>query len=192
MMMSYGRFFKRGVDAAIALGGLFVFCLPMAWIAFRIRREMGPPVIFRQTRVGRRKRPFTVLKFRTMNEHGVITSPFCQGLRARAMDELPQLVNILRGDMSFVGPRPLIPEELETLDRLPRGAERLSVRPGLTGLAQLRSAKVPDLDERLRWDLAYVDRCSFLMDMSILFRSVAVTLRGAWEKPGSKFPPERA
>ena len=118
-----------------------------------------------------------------MTADGIVPPGFCQGLRARALDELPQLVNILRGEMSFVGPRPLIPEELETLEQLPRGAERLLLRPGLTGLAQLHGSKVSALPERLRWDLAYVDQCSLLLDLGILLRSVAITLRGAWEKP---------
>jgi lipopolysaccharide/colanic/teichoic acid biosynthesis glycosyltransferase len=118
-----------------------------------------------------------------MTMDGAVPSPFCRRLRARALDELPQLINILRGEMSFVGPRPLIPEELETLEQLPRGADRLLLRPGLTGLAQLHSSKVPALPERLQWDLAYADRCSLFLDLAILLKSVAVTLRGAWEKP---------
>jgi len=189
-MAPYRRRFKRWVDAALAGGGLLIFALPMGWIAWRIRQTLGKPVLFRQIRVGFGGRIFTVLKFRTMTPEGTVPSPFCQNLRASAMDELPQLVNILRGEMSFVGPRPLIPEELEMLGQFPRGGDRLRVRPGLTGLAQLHSTKVPVLSERLRWDLAYVERCSFVLDLKILFRSVAVTLRGAWEKPGAKFPPE--
>lgn len=188
-MGPYGRWFKRWVDVGLAGGGVFVFALPMGWIAWRLRREMGPPVFFRQTRVGLRRKPFIVLKFRTMTPEGTVSSSFCRRLRASAMDELPQLVNILRGEMSFVGPRPLIPEELESLEQLPRGAERLRLRPGLTGLAQLNSSKVPSLPERLRWDLAYTDQCSLLLDLNILLKSVAVTLRGAWERPGSKTPP---
>ncbi len=191
-MGPYGRRLKRWVDVAIAGGGLLIFALPMGWIAWKIRRILGPPALFRQIRVGFGGGSFTVLKFRTMTSEGTVSSLFCQHLRASAMDELPQLINILRGEMSFVGPRPLIPEELEMLERFPRGRNRLGVRPGLTGLAQLYSTKVPVLSERLRWDLAYVDRCSFLLDLKILFRSVAITLCGAWEKPGPKFPPEAA
>lgn len=188
-MGPYGRWFKRCVDLGLAGGGVFVFALPMGWIAWRLRREQGFPVLFRQTRVGLGRKPFTVLKFRTMTAEGAVPSPFCQSLRAHALDELPQLINILRGEMSFVGPRPLIPEELQTLEQLPRGRERLRLRPGLTGLAQLHSSKVPSLPVRLRWDLAYADQCSFLLDLKILLKSVAVTLRAAWEKPGIKTPP---
>ena len=186
-MRVYARGFKRLFDLAIASIGLVGFLVPMAWIAWRIRRELGPPVLFRQTRLGYGGTVFSVLKFRTMRpgEAGV-SPPFCRRLRATAMDELPQLINILRGEMSFVGPRPLIPEELVELRSFPRGAERLRVRPGLTGLAQLRSDKVPLLSERLKGDLEYVDRYSLGLDLWALWRSVEVTLKAAWEKPGSK------
>lgn len=102
------------------------------------------------------------------------------------MDELPQLINIFRGDMSFVGPRPLIPSELQDLDRTPEWKQRKSARPGLTGLAQLYSDKSPSLSERLKWDLAYLRDCSFLLDMRILAVSVRITLEGRWEKAGPK------
>ena len=191
-MGPYGRGVKRCLDIVLAGGGLLIFALPMGWIAWRIRQILGPPVLFRQVRVGLGGKLFVVLKFRTMTPEGTVPAGFCQCLRASAMDELPQLINILRGQMSFVGPRPLIPEELELLRQFPRGQDRLRVRPGLTGLAQLHSEKVPVLSERLHWDLAYVDRCSFIVDLKAIFRSVSVTLRGAWEKPGSKLPPEAA
>ncbi len=170
------------LDLGIACAGLVVFALPIFWIAWRIRKEIGSPVFFRQTRVGRGGNSFTILKFRTMGGAKRATVPFCLWLRGRALDELPQLFNILRGQMSFVGPRPLIPEELLELENIPRGTERFSVRPGLTGLAQLRSAKVPTLPERLRGDLEYIDRCSLRLDVRLLLRSVGVTFRGAWEK----------
>lgn len=186
-MKGYAQGFKRLLDLAIASIGLVGFSVPMAWIAWRIRREMGSPVLFRQTRLGYGGKPFTVLKFRTMKPGEVgVSSRFCRGLRATAMDELPQIINILRGEMSFVGPRPLIPEELAELRNFPRGGDRLRVRPGLTGLAQLRSDKVPSLSERLKGDLEYIDRCSLGLDLWALWRSAAVTLRAAWEKPGSK------
>ena len=108
------------------------------------------------------------------------------------MDELPQLIHILRGQMSFVGPRPLIPEELQELHRVPDGPRRLSARPGLAGLAQLYGDKAPSLSERIRWDLSYIDRCSPGLDLWILFTSVRVTVQGAWERSGSKVHSEGA
>lgn len=166
------------LDLSVAGMGLLLFALPMLWI----RWELGSPVFFRQTRVGRGGHWFTILKFRTLGKDGTVASPFCRRLRETALDELPQLLNILKGEMSFVGPRPLIPEELLELGKIPRGIDRLSVRPGLTGLAQLNSVKVPTLPERLREDCEYIDRCSWWLDIRILWRSVQVTLRGAWGK----------
>ena len=175
---------KRLFDLGLACAGLLIFLVPMAWIAWRICRELGGSPFFRQIRIGYRGEKFQIMKFRTMTAQG--QSPaFCHWLRATALDELPQLIHILKGEMSFVGPRPLIPEELKELDRIPNGARRLSVRPGLAGLAQLYGGKFPGLPERLKWDLAYVKRCCLRLDLWILFKSLEVTLRGAWEKqPG--------
>lgn len=183
-MRPWRRGLKRLFDLALAAAGLLLFALPMAWIGWRTRCELGPPVLFRQARIGTGGKPFDILKFRTMDPQGRVT-PFAQQLRRTAMDELPQLINILAGQMSFVGPRPLIPEELREMDHVPDGRRRFSVRPGLTGLAQVRSEKVPTLPERLRWDLAYVRDCSLRLDLQILFTSVGVSARGAWEKPNA-------
>jgi len=172
---------KRLFDLAVAGLGLAFFGLPMAWIAWRIRRELGPPVLFQQTRIGTGGKPFVILKFKTMAEDGTI-GPFARRLRGAALDELPQLVHIFLGQMSFVGPRPLVPEELQELDRSPGARRRFSVRPGLTGLAQVRSEKAPPLPKRLRWDLAYVRECSLRLDIRILLESVGISLRGAWER----------
>lgn len=186
MFQPYRRWFKRPFDIALSAGGLLVFALPMFWIALRIRKDLERPALFRQERIGREGKRFTIIKFRTMNDKAEVTSVFCRKLRDTAMDELPQLVNILRGEMSFVGPRPLIPEDLRDLDRVPGGRRRLSVRPGLAGLTQLHSDKTPSIEDRLRTDLDYIDRCSFRLDLNILFASVGVTGRGAWERPGPK------
>lgn len=173
---------KRLLDFVLAAAGLVLFAIPMLWFYDRLRRESRLTLssFFRQTRMGKDGRPFVILKFRTMSEEGIVSS-FCQWLRKTAMDELPQMINIFRGEMSFVGPRPLIPEELENLGKIPGGSARQSVRPGLTGLAQLYSVKTPGLPERLRWDLTYVKRCSLRLDLWIILRSVAVTFQGAWE-----------
>ncbi len=127
-----------------------------------------------------------------MSEEGQILSPFSQQLRDTAMDELPQLIQIFRGEMSFVGPRPLIPEELEDLRRIEQGQRRWEVHPGLTGFAQLYSEKIPPLAERVRWDVQYVNECSFPVDVQLIARSVLVTLRGAWERHSTKGPLENS
>ncbi len=175
---------KRLFDVALACFGLLVFSLPVAWIAWRIRREAGSPVLFGQDRIGRDGKIFRIWKFRTMASDGEITS-LGKGLRATAMDELPQLIHILKGEMSFVGPRPLIPADLEELNRSPQGRLRLAIRPGLTGLAQVSTSKVPSLPDRLRWDLEYVERCSPWLDAWVLAQSLWFTLRGQWEKPSA-------
>lgn len=119
---------------------------------------------------------------------GEEVTPFGALLRSSAMDELPQLVNILKGEMSFVGPRPLIPEELRELDEIPGGSRRLSIQPGLAGLAQLFSLKIPSIQERLKWDLLYLERCSPGLDLKILLQSIGVSLHRRWESPGPKVP----
>lgn len=169
-------------DLALACAGLAIFLLPMAWIAWVIFKQEGRPVLFSQVRVGRFGRSFFIWKFRTMTADGRVTE-FGKKLRETAMDELPQLFNILKGEMGFVGPRPLIPEELSQLDQIPEGKRRLGMRPGLTGLAQLNTPKVPALAERVRWDLIYADRCSMRLDLQIIARSVGITFRSGWERP---------
>jgi len=176
---------KRFFDLILAGAGLCLFALPMAWMAWAIWRESGGPVLFRQKRVGKDGSIFHIWKFRTMTRDEQVTS-FGRRLRTTAMDELPQLFNIIKGEMSFVGPRPLIPEELQELNRIPDGPRRFSARPGLAGLAQLYGTKVPSLPERLRWDIAYLKRCSPWLDVWILFKAAGITTRGKWEQPGPK------
>ena len=185
----YAGFFKRLLDILLASIGLLVFTIPMVCIAGWLRGKTAVSPLFRQIRIGRFGEPFLIAKFRTMTEEGEI-SAVGHWLRNTAMDELPQLIHILRGEMSFVGPRPLIPQELKDLSQIPNGTHRFLVRPGLTGLAQLYSEKCPSLSERLAWDLLYVDRCSLKQDVWILLKSLGITLKGAWELSGPKFPPK--
>lgn len=172
---------KRSFDVLLSLTGFAFFTLPMAWIAYRVWKEAGRPVLFHQIRIGWRGEPFLLRKFRTMTPEGCVTR-FGKSLRVTAMDELPQLFNILQGEMSFVGPRPLVPGELKEFDGIPGASRRLTVRPGLTGLAQLYSEKVPDFSQRLKWDLVYTDRVSLGLDLKLLFRSLWVTFQRGWEK----------
>ena len=168
-------------------------------IAWAIRRGDGGPVLFRQTRVGLHGRPFQVIKFRSMemgaearvaelaqaneiNGHAFkITddprvTPIGRRLRRWSLDELPQLWNVLRGDMSLVGPRPPLVSEVSGYDLWHR--RRLSMKPGITGLWQVRSRREPEFDRWVEDDLEYIDRWSLWLDFQILFRTIPAALEG--------------
>jgi lipopolysaccharide/colanic/teichoic acid biosynthesis glycosyltransferase len=139
-------------------------------------------VLFRHRRIGERGRPFTLLKFRTMRAgppgepDEMRLTPLGRWLRARSLDELPQLLNVLRGDMSLVGPRPLLPEYLERYT--PEQARRHDVPPGITGLAQVEGRNALGWDERFRRDVWYVDHRSIALDVWILWRTLATVASG--------------
>jgi lipopolysaccharide/colanic/teichoic acid biosynthesis glycosyltransferase len=196
---------KRGFDVVLASAGLLVSAPLWLVIAAAIKRQDGGPVLFAQDRVGRYGRTFTAYKFRSMiadaeRQTGAVQASaddprittVGRWLRATAMDELPQLWNIFRGDMSFVGPRPLRPDERDTTapDRLElsalRGfAARHSVRPGLTGIAQVYAARDVSRKRKFRYDLLYVRRASFCLDIGLILRSFWITATGAWERRSS-------
>jgi lipopolysaccharide/colanic/teichoic acid biosynthesis glycosyltransferase len=170
---------KRAVDLIGAGLGLLVAALPMAVIAIAIRLSQGPPVLFRQVRPGRHGAPFELVKFRTMRvgtgaDEDRVTRLGAL-LRSTSLDELPELWNVLKGDMSLVGPRPLL---LEYLDRYsPRQARRHEVRPGLTGLAQVSGRNLVGWDDRLELDVQYVETRSLALDLKILLRTVRAVVR---------------
>ena len=166
---------RRAFDIAGALGGLFVFAPIMAFVTAAIVLDDGAPVLFRQPRIGRGRRPFEILKFRSMRDG----RPTRVGrvLRATGLDELPQFVNILRGDMSGVGPRPLTHEDIVRLGwTAPEFDFRWSCRPGLTGLAQLlgTTANGASLD----LDRIHTRRWSPLLDCQLIAWSFAVNAFG--------------
>lgn len=176
--MSAYEISKRAVDVAFSLVGLVVLSPVMLITAIRVGRDVGRPVLFRQSRPGRGGAPFTMYKFRTMRgdgERGIAhdqerITRLGGRLRASSIDELPSLVNVLRGDMSLVGPRPLL------MTYLPRytvaQARRHEVRPGVTGLAQVSGRNALDWDSRLALDVEYVDRRSWPLDLRILLRTI--------------------
>jgi lipopolysaccharide/colanic/teichoic acid biosynthesis glycosyltransferase len=170
---------KRALDVVGATLGLLVACIPMAVIAVALRLSMGSPVLFRQERPGRHGVPFTILKFRTMRAGDGPDAERLTGLgrrlRATSLDELPELWNVLRGDMSLVGPRPLLVEYLDLYT--PRQARRHEVRPGLTGLAQVAGRNLVDWEARFDLDVQYVDTRTFALDLRIIGRTVASVLR---------------
>ena len=168
---------KRSFDIAVSGLGLLVFLFPLAIVAWKIHRKMGNPIFFRQMRPGIYGEPFELLKFRTMtNErdpYGQLLSDakrltnFGQFLRATSMDELPALWNVFRGDMSLVGPRPLLMEYLPFYST--EQARRHDVRPGITGWAQVNGRNALSWEEKFRLDVWYVDNQSFLLDLKIIF-----------------------
>lgn len=172
---------KRLVDVALA-GAVFVVTLPIqAVVAIAILATMGSPVLFRQKRPGRYGKAFEMVKFRTMlapdnqrvSDEARLTR-LGSFLRSTSLDELPTMLNVLRGDMSIVGPRPLLPEYLPLYS--PTQYRRHDVRPGVTGLAQVKGRNSVSWGKRLAWDVYYVDHRSLALDLRILVDSVRVVL----------------
>jgi lipopolysaccharide/colanic/teichoic acid biosynthesis glycosyltransferase len=164
----------------VASIGLILLTPLMAVISLQIRRQLGKPVLFRQIRPGKRGRPFQLLKFRTMRDEsdsrGLLLSDdkrlsdFGRWLRSTSLDELPELWNVLRGDMSLVGPRPLLMEYLPLYS--PEQTRRHKVRPGITGWAQINGRNAISWEEKFRLDVWYVDNQSLWLDLKILFLTI--------------------
>jgi sugar transferase EpsL len=179
------RAVKRGVDVVGALGALTVLSPIMAVVALLIRLRLGPPVLFRQPRPGKDGVLFNLLKFRTMSDardadgrllpDAERLTPLGRRLRRWSLDELPQFVNVLRGDMSLVGPRPLLPEYLGRYT--PRQARRHEMRPGITGVAQLAGRNNTTWAERLERDVWYVEHWSLALDCKLIVRTLAAVVR---------------
>jgi lipopolysaccharide/colanic/teichoic acid biosynthesis glycosyltransferase len=199
---------KRALDVLLSGAGL-VFSAPLwAVIALAIKIDDGGPVFYGQERVGRHGRTFRALKFRSMRPDAEARTGAIQAaegdprvtrvgrlLRATAMDELPQLWNILRGDMSFVGPRALRPGEIEAdaggrlvrLEEVPGFEHRITVRPGLTGLAQIYAPRDVPRRQKFRYDKVYVERRSWMLDVRLILLSFWISFLGTWEARGRKF-----
>jgi lipopolysaccharide/colanic/teichoic acid biosynthesis glycosyltransferase len=199
---------KRLLDIVLSGIGL-VFSSPLwAAIAAAIKFEDGGAVFYTQARVGERGRPFDALKFRSMipdaergmgpvqaSERDPRVTRVGRMLRATAMDELPQLWNIFRGDMSFVGPRALRPDEIDagtggrsvSIQAIPGFTERCAVQPGLTGIAQIYAPRDVSRRQKFRLDLLYIRRRTFLLDLKLIFVSFWITMRGTWEARERKF-----
>jgi lipopolysaccharide/colanic/teichoic acid biosynthesis glycosyltransferase len=171
---------KRLFDTVVSFGLLLLLVLPLVVLAAVVRRKLGSPVLFRQVRPGLHGRPFAMVKFRTMTDardpHGHLLpdadrmTAFGRFLRATSLDELPELWNVLRGEMSLVGPRPLLMEYLPLYS--PDQARRHEVRPGITGWAQINGRNAVSWNERFRLDVWYVDHRSLWLDLKILWLTV--------------------
>jgi sugar transferase EpsL len=180
----YQRHGKRAFDALLSACCLALLAPILAAIALLVRVTLGPPMLFRQLRPGKGGRPFTILKFRTMRIPGsgsaddaVRMTAAGRVLRALSIDELPELLNVLKGDMSLVGPRPLLMQYVGRYT--PEQARRHEVKPGITGWAQINGRNALTWEEKFRLDVWYVDHCSFSLDLKIL--AMTIWKLGAFE-----------
>lgn len=197
--MFYRRFGKRLFDLLVA-GGLFLLLLPLVLITWLlVRLKLGSPVLFRQKRPGREGRIFSIFKFRTMTDERDASGEllpdadrlpaFGRFLRSSSLDELPGLLNVLRGDMSLVGPRPLLVQYLERYSA--EQARRHEVRPGITGWAQVNGRNTISWEAKFAHDVWYVDHVSLALDLKILFLTVAkVFARSGISAAGEATMPE--
>lgn len=175
---------KRAVDIFASLFGLILLSPIILILALCIRRKLGAPVLFRQIRPGMNGKPFEMVKFRTMRDavdaHGVPLpddkrmTPFGSFLRASSLDELPELWNVLKGDMSLVGPRPLLMEYLPLYSQ--EQYRRHDVRPGVTGWAQINGRNALSWEDKFKLDVWYVDNRSIVLDFKILLLTVKKVL----------------
>lgn len=176
---------KRLLDLSLVIVLAPLWIPLMVAVAALVRVYAGSPVLFRQRRIGLRERPFELTKFRSMRDaldasgrqlpDAERLSPFGRWLRSTSLDELPELLNVLRGEMSLVGPRPLLPQYLERYSAEHR--RRHDVRPGLTGLAQVEGRNALSWSDRLDLDIEYVRRASLALDLQILWRTIRVVVR---------------
>ena len=189
----YRTFGKRLLDLAIAIPALILLSPVLAFLALLVRLRLGSPVLFRQQRPGLQGRPFTLIKFRTMTDardtRGNLLpdadrlTPFGQFLRSASLDELPELTNVLKGEMSLVGPRPLL---MQYLDRYtPEQMRRHDVKPGITGWVQVNGRNALTWEQKFALDVWYVDHWSFWLDLKIIVLTVwKVLAREGISQPG--------
>jgi lipopolysaccharide/colanic/teichoic acid biosynthesis glycosyltransferase len=188
---------KRSLDIIIALFALIILSPIFLLVCHKVRKNLGSPIFFLQERPGKNGKLFKMIKFRSMKDaidkdgnplpDDQRITPFGQKLRSTSLDEMPQLINVLKGDMSIVGPRPMLKEFVELYS--PEQARRLEVRPGMTGLAQISGRNELDYEERFKCDVWYVDNHSVLVDFKIMWKTVGVmTKREGINAPGHVGP----
>lgn len=181
----YEKYFKRLFDFIVSLTAFIVLLPALFIIAILIRVKLGSPIMFKQKRPGLNEKIFTLYKFRTMSdkkdENGLLLhdgerlTKFGKLLRSTSIDELPGLINIIKGDMSIVGPRPLLVEYLKLYNDQQR--KRHSVKPGLTGMAQINGRNSITWEEKFKLDLDYINNITFHGDMSIIFYTIIKVLK---------------
>lgn len=176
----YAKYFKRILDFILSLIALIILSPVFLIIVILVRIKLGSPIIFKQERPGKDEKIFTLYKFRTMtdkkDEKGNLLpdserlTKFGKALRSTSLDELPELFNILKGDMSIVGPRPLLTEYLPLYNEEQK--HRHDVRPGLTGLAQISGRNTLSWEEKFKDDIAYINKITFINDLKIVFKTI--------------------
>lgn len=176
----YSKLLKRPLDFILSCCALIVLSPALLLVAVLVRINIGSPVIFKQKRPGRNEKVFNLYKFRTMNNKHDVNGEllpdelrltrFGKWLRSTSLDELPELFNILKGDMSLVGPRPLLVEYLPLYNEQQK--RRHEVRPGLTGLAQVNGRNAISWEEKFQLDVQYIDNISFIGDLKIIFLTI--------------------
>lgn len=181
----YKRFVKRCLDFLLSLAALIILSPVLLLVAILVRCKLGSPILFKQKRPGLHEKIFCMYKFRTMTDakdadgnllpDEVRLTKFGKLLRSTSLDELPELFNILKGDMAIVGPRPLLVQYLPRYNE--RQRRRHDVRPGFTGLAQVNGRNSISWQEKFEWDVRYVENVSFLMDLRIIAKTVKVVLK---------------
>lgn len=181
----YKLFFKRFLDFILSLIAIVLLSPIYLIIAILVRVKLGSPVIFMQERPGKNEKIFSMYKFRSMTSEidkegnllpdEVRLTPFGKKLRATSLDELPELFNILKGDMSFVGPRPLLVKYLPLYSE--EQQHRHDVRPGLTGLAQVMGRNALTWEEKFKKDVFYTEHCNFLLDIQIIGKTILLVLK---------------
>lgn len=181
----YCHYIKRIIDFVLAVAGIIVLSPVMLVIAFLVWKNLGSPIIFRQKRPGKNEEIFEMYKFRSMmaemDKDGNLIpeekrlTEFGKNLRATSLDELPELFNILKGEMSLVGPRPQLVKDMVFMT--PKQRRRHSVRPGLTGLAQVNGRNQISWEEKFEWDLQYINHISFKTDVKIVLRTISKVIR---------------
>lgn len=181
----YAKYIKRILDLILSLMALIVLMPLMIIIGILVRINLGSPIIFKQKRPGKNEKIFTLYKFRTMTDKRDIDgnllpdeyrlTKFGKFLRSTSLDELPELINIIKGDMAIVGPRPLLVEYLPYYTEEEK--HRRDVRPGLTGLAQVNGRNEISWEEKLKYDTEYIKKISFYSDLKIIFKTIKKTIK---------------
>lgn len=181
----YEKYIKRPLDFVIALFALVALAPVFALVAILVKTKLGSPIIFSQERPGKDEKIFKLYKFRTMtnqcDDKGVLLpdsirlTKFGRLLRSTSLDELPELINIIRGDMSLVGPRPLLVKYLDRYTPLQR--RRQEVRPGLTGLAMSTVRNSAGWDRKFELDIEYVDKITFVVDLKIILNTIRIVIK---------------